>query len=68
VAGDRVRDGPRYVEDLPERTGPVAYDNPRGELVAARGFRDGERATSERERGGGPFRQNAEVAVISGRR
>jgi hypothetical protein len=57
VAGDRVRDGPRYVEDLPERTGPVAYDNPRDELVAARGFRDG-----------GPFRQNAEVAVISGQR
>lgn len=57
----------RYVEDLPDRTGPVEYDDPWDDLLAARGFRDVERVTFERERSG-PFRQDATVTVISGRR
>ncbi|WP_228842376.1 class I SAM-dependent methyltransferase [Halococcus agarilyticus] len=39
-----------YLDDLPERTGPIEYDDPWDELLAAHGFTDVETAVFESER------------------
>ncbi len=39
-----------YIEDLPERTGPIEYDDPWDELLAEFGFTDVEVTTFESER------------------
>lgn len=39
-----------YVDDLPERTGPIEYDDPWDELIAEFGFTDVETVTFESER------------------
>lgn len=39
-----------YIEDLPERTGPIEYDDPWDELIAEFGFTDVEVTTFESER------------------